>query len=386
MELEMNCPVCESNDTFLFLKKNNQPIHQQLINKTPEEARNIMRDDLHLVVCNECSFIFNKAFDLGKMKYGIQYDNNEDSSSGFQSYLDGLVQTIIHENKIQNCTIVEVGCGKGKFLRQLVEKGNNIGYGFDPSYKGPLTELNGRLNFKREYYDKKFSNIKTDVVLSRHVIEHIPDPMEMLKAIRKTLENSQNAKVFFETPTVLWTLKNNAVWDFGYEHCSYFTPESLTTLFQLADFRVDNVKTVFGGLYIWLEASFHGDGVIHKNPNEISNLAKQFAMNEAYHWNKWKEIVLNLSSEGKVALWGAGRKCVVFANTIDPDRKYIDGIIDIDPNKQDTYLTGTGHETFNYTDIEKRGITSAIIMNPYYINEIKKLLNENRIKIKLIYT
>ncbi len=382
----MTCPVCKSDNTYLFLKKNNQLVHQQLNNKTLDEARNAARDNLHLVVCNECGFIFNKAFDLGKMQYGIQYDNNEDNSPVFQSHLDGLVHTIIHDNKVQNCTIVEVGCGKGKFLRQLVEKGNNIGYGFDPSYKGPLTEFNGRLNFKKEYYDTRFSNIKADVVISRHVIEHVPDPIEMLKTIRKTLVNSQNAKVFFETPTVSWTLKNNAVWDFGYEHCSYFTPESLTTLFELAGFRVNSVGTVFGGLYIWLEASLHNDGEIHKNPGEIPNLAKQFAINEKEHWNKWKEIVLNLSSEGKVSLWGAGRKCVVFADTIDPDRKYIDGIIDIDPNKHGTYLTGTGHITFNYTDIEKRGITSAIIMNPNYINEIEKLLDENRIKIKLICT
>lgn len=381
----MNCPVCKSNNTYLFLEKNNQPIHQQLINDTLQDARNVMRDNLHLVVCNECGFIFNEAFDLDKMRYGVEYDNNEDSSPVFQFHLDEMMKKIIHDNKVQNYTIVEVGCGKGKFLRQLVQKGNNIGYGFDPSYKGPLKEFNGKLNFEREYYNTRFSNIKADVVVSRHVIEHVPDPMTLLKTIRKALENSPNAKIFFETPNLSWILKNNTVWDFGYEHCSYFTPDSLTTLFQLAGFRVDKVETVFEGQYLWLEASLNGGGENHKNPDNIPNLAKQFAMHEKNQWNKWKEVVVDLSSGGNVALWGAGRKCVAFADTIDPDMKYINGVIDIDPNKQGKYLTGTGHDIISYKDIEKRGITSAIILNPFYSDEIKKLLDENGIKIKLIY-
>ncbi|MFD1690785.1 methyltransferase domain-containing protein [Azotobacter chroococcum] len=98
--------------------------------------------------------------------------------------------------------MVEVGCGKGSFLRKLVNYpgANNSGYGFDPSYVGPAVELDGRLQFSARYYDEACAGIAADVVVCRHVIEHVPEPLQVLRSVRAALASSSRARVFLKRP------------------------------------------------------------------------------------------------------------------------------------------------------------------------------------------
>ena len=49
------------------------------------------------------------------------------------------------------------------------------------------------------------------------------------------------------------------IWDFFYEHCSYFNAQSLQTAFEVAGFHVKRVAHVFGEQYVWLEATLATD-------------------------------------------------------------------------------------------------------------------------------
>ena len=175
------CPICGSDSLSNFLQRLNVPVHQNLVVQDQKSALQVARDDLIMTVCQECSFIFNQAFDLLKLSYGENYDNTQESSSYFSSYLDDLITHLIVEKKFHNLRIVEVGCGKGYFIKKLLETAGDqsIGYGFDPSYQGPSQELQGRLNFIQSYYGPEFADIAADVIICRHVIEHIPDPVNI---------------------------------------------------------------------------------------------------------------------------------------------------------------------------------------------------------------
>ena len=139
MERINRCPVCRSSQIEVFLNRKNIPIHQHLLFSSKESAINTKRGDLELTICNECGFGFNRTYDVSLMEYGQQYDNSQTHSKYFESYISELVDTLVAEHNIKNSNIVEVGCGKGSFLRKLIENKeyNNIGFGFDPSYIGP---------------------------------------------------------------------------------------------------------------------------------------------------------------------------------------------------------------------------------------------------------
>src|SRR5207237_175358 len=102
----------------------------------------------------------------------------------------------------------------------------NRGFGFDPTYVGPLTRLNGRLKFDRRFYGPECQDVVPDAVVCRHVIEHVADPAALVGSVRGALQHVARARVYFETPCVEWILRKQVVWDFFYEHCSLFSPNS----------------------------------------------------------------------------------------------------------------------------------------------------------------
>jgi SAM-dependent methyltransferase len=381
------CPVCGAREVSEFLRRGRVPVHQNLIVGDEERAVKIVRGDLELCLCKACGFIFNRAFDQKKIMYGEEYDNTQSHSPSFNQYLDELVRHMVVERNVRGAKVVEVGCGKGLFLRKLVEfeGAGNTGRGFDPSYVGEDSTLDGRLNFERRYYDAECADVPADVIVSRHVIEHVPDPPALLRNIRQALTNSRDALIFIETPCVRWILRNHVIWDFFYEHCSYFTAESLTTAFQMAGFAVESVRHVFEGQYLWLEARVAADApAVTREPGDVPALAAQFARVERGLTGEWSAKVKSLRARGGVALWGAGAKGVTFANLIDPARELIECVVDLNPSKQGHYVPGTGHPIVGPRELKTYGVKSAILMNPNYREENLALLREAGLDVDLI--
>ena len=383
----MSCPICNSLNISILFDRKNVPVHQNLVYPNKLLSTMAKKGDLTITLCKECGFIFNSSFDLSKLDYGGDYDNTQDTSPNFTSYLDELSKNLLIQKKIKKNIIVEIGCGKGTFLKKLVDnKYENIGIGFDPSYVGDLELLDGRLKFYKTFYDKNSSKINADIIICRHVIEHISEPVKLLKQIRNSL-NSPNARVFFETPTVNWILQNQVIYDFFYEHCSYFSPSSLKTAFQISGFEVKNIDLIFGGQYIWLEAAIPSSKEIKiiKNPTKTIELANKFSSIENDLKTKYHERIKILSTHGKIAVWGAGAKGVTFVNLMDKKHKYIDSIIDLNPNKSGKFLPGTGHPIISYDQIQDRGIKYIFLMNPNYYEENLQLLTNKKINVNLIH-
>lgn len=381
------CPVCTSDRLTPFLQRSAVPVHQNLLVASYQAARLVTRGELDLVVCEDCGFVFNRAFDLSLLTYGEDYDNTQTCSAYFDTYLDGLVEHLVQEQGIRNCTIVEVGCGKGQFLRKLVNYpgANNRGFGFDPSYIGPEQDLEGRLVFRRCYYDDTCAEVHADVVVCRHVIEHVPAPLMLLHSVRAALAQSPKARVFFETPCVEWILRNKVVWDFFYEHCSLFSKASLSTAFQKTGFEVTHVGHIFGGQYLWLEAKIGSSQAAKESePSGTVVLARDYGKNEEALRKDWRKRIENFKAHGKTALWGAGAKGATFANLIDQEGDLLDCVIDLNPKKQGCYIPGTGHSIVAPSDILPRGIKYAILMNTNYRQENLELLKQANISIELI--
>jgi SAM-dependent methyltransferase len=370
------CPLCGSAPPSPFVVRADVPVHQNLPAPTRAEARAAPRGRIEMVACAACGFVFNGAFDPALPRYGPGYDNAQSHSPAFAAHLDALARHLVEERGVRDARIVEVGCGQGDFLRRLVEwpGSGNRAVGFDPAYQGPDAACDGRLRFERRFYGPDCAHAPADVVVCRHVIEHIADPLALLRAVRAALANAPAARVFFETPDVDWILRHAVLWDFFYEHCSLFSAAALMGAFTRAEFVTTEVLRVFGDQYLWLEAMPGSGCAGTPPPGETATLAARYGKTEAARLKTWRNRLEMLAADGPVALWGAGAKGVTLAGLADPDAVLIDCVADINPGKQGRFVPATGHPIVPPSALPARGVRSVVLVNPVYRQEVAALL------------
>ena len=381
-----NCPVCAAGETVPFLHRPSVPIHQHLLMSDYAAARALTRGCLTMVYCEACGFVYNARFEPALLCYGQDYDNSQTYSAAFNDYLDGLVYHLVEEKSVCGCRIVEVGCGKGLFLRKLVEYpgSHNVGIGFDPTYVGPTEDLDGRLHFKKTDYNEQAASVPADVVICRHVIEHVSEPLRLLSAVRLALKASPEARVFFETPCVEWILENGVIWDFFYEHCSLFSTRSLTIAFAIAGFCIEHLAKIFGGQYLWAEAVIRDGIPVQRDAGNVPKLATIFGELVEKREQEWVEMVMILQKQGGIALWGGGAKGVMFANLIDPDGQMLRCIVDVNPQKQGKFLPGTGHRIIAPMQLAAENVGTVLVLNPIYCHEIASFVKGQGWRINVV--
>ena len=370
-----------------LLYRENVPVNQNLLYKTIESAKNAATGTLDIQCDESTGFIYNKAFNVELVKYTSDYNNNQCYSPFFDAYIDNQIDWLIQKYLYNASTIVEVGCGKGDFLKRLAIKLPSCKfYGFDTSYiQNPDTEFSN-LQIFNKYFDKNHLNFQPDAVICRHVIEHIDNPANFLTMIRESIPD--NALLFLETPDVNWILKNVAIYDFFYEHCSYFNQYSISKALNVAGFDVIEILNEFEGQYMWVVAKASNISFVDNNScNDYDYITEfDYLMNKYADYVSERETAISKTasalqrfkkSNKKIAVWGAGAKGTSFVNLFDKDRELVEYIVDINKNKQGKYVGKSGHKVVGEDEIAKNDIEVIYVMNENYLDEIKVTLDSD---------
>ena len=113
------CPGCAGRVFQGRWKLPQQPVVLNYRYPTAAAARNVPRRDIVLRQCADCGLVFNSAFDAGAIHYDENYDNRQCFSPAFGSYLAELAEDFIGRHGLGGRPVLEVGCGKGDFLKLL---------------------------------------------------------------------------------------------------------------------------------------------------------------------------------------------------------------------------------------------------------------------------
>lgn len=375
----ISCTVCGGTKIDDLLAINEIPVHCNLLWQTRADAVAAPCGDIHLVVCWNCCHIFNKSFDAGSMQYTVEYENSLHFSPRFEEYAKELAVRLVEEHKLYDKDIVEIGCGQGDFLRLLCELGGNRGAGFDPSYMGEANDTNNEVTIIRDYYTEAYADYPADFICSRHVLEHIQQPNEFVSMVRRVVGDRDNTVVFFEVPSVLFTLYQLGIWDIIYEHCSYFSPNSLAALFRQSGFRVLQILESFGDQFLTIEAApVNGDesqnAPVSAMMQSLTQEATRFAENYKRKVDFHRQRLKDLAGQGKkIVVWGAGSKGVMFLNTLKT-QGIIEFAVDINPRKEGMYVAGTGQEIIPPKRLQEYRPDVVIVMNANYQDEIRQNL------------
>lgn len=366
----MECKNCRNHTATQVYSRKNVPTYQNVPMTTYAQARDVPRGDLNLYYCDYCSYLFNFDFNDDLVGYGVSYENSQNFSAVFVEHVEQRAKRILASDQGRSGRILEIGCGDGYFLRKLIEAGvNNSGIGYDKSLPQPVQEE--RMALVNDYYTVNHPG-DFDIVISRHVVEHIEDNNPLLSLLH---EKNPRASYFFETPSLEWIIRNNTFYDIFYEHCSLFTKHSLTHLFQRHGIAVERVDAVFGDQYLWLEAGpFKSASVVDKTLT-LEDVSLFFSRMHDF-FNRYEEMMRGDYAGKRISIWGAGAKGMTFANLLDPENIFISSVVDVNPRKAGKFLSGSGHSIIAPDAFLEDPSEILLIMNPNYEDEIKQVVGD----------
>ncbi len=379
------CPICANFDgNIVLVARKNIPTLQNVALSSREKAMDFPTGKLTIIRCAKCSFVWNADFEQDKILYDDGYNNDVTFSNYYVSHLEEMADRIIQSvPPDEDIHFVEIGCGEADFLRLVVEraKGRCVSaIGFDPSFTSEEKLPKGAVVHKTFFGPDQVKLVPdaTNVVCSRHTIEHVPDVHSFVSALAAPM-TTQARTLFVETPDANWILKNTAFQDFFYEHCSIYTPESMSRI--LGEYGLSAKTTaVYGGQYMWTEANLLAKtSALESDEFDLKaaqELAETYVDESVRMLNDWSSFIRKRSQKGPVAIWGAASKGVTFTllmSQIQAPLLGIDCAIDLNEAKQKCFMPITGTPIISPEAAQKMGVATVIIMNPNYIDEIKNM-------------
>jgi hypothetical protein len=359
-----------------FAELRDVPVHTNVLWPTAEAARAATRGDISLVLCGGCGLIWNTRFDPDVLSYDAEYENSLHFSGAFRRYTEELSERLIATHELQGKHVAEIGPGKGEFLAELCERGNCTGIGFDPSYGGESDgRAGGRISFVRDVFGATSDLGDAELVICRHVLEHLDDPVGFLSTARRAM-GERAATVYVEVPAAEYLIGEDAIWDLIYPHVTCFTAQALREALQRAGFYPLEHGYAFGGQYLWVEATTDPiRSAADWDGNRFVELAvDRFGERLASKRRLWSERLPRLLQEGQVGVWGAGAKGTMFLNVVAAGDK-IDTIVDVNPRKHGKFVPGTGQRIRGPESLQA-GTRTVLVMNPLYVNEIAATLGD----------
>lgn len=374
------CPACGTSRVTVFWEADAMPVHCNLIYRSKAEALEAPLGRIRLGMCEDCGLISNQEFDPDLMEYAGEYENTLHCSPQFQQYAAELAAKLAERYRLPKKTVLEIGCGGGEFLTMLCDIGGCQGIGLDPSAmhgNGPMTRT-GAVTFIRDFYSQKYSRLSADLVCCRQVLEHMADPVSFLTMLRASI--GDGTAVFFEVPNVMFTLRHGGIWDVIYEHCNYFSANSLVRTFIASGYDIREVSESFGGQFLCLEAFPHPQrsGRSRSQPvlppvdtrEDVRDYAQRHQRKMA-EWHRNLDVAQHRNQ--KLVLWGAGSKGTTFLNLFKA-RQAIEYVVDINERKWGTYIPGSGEQIVAPSFLKEHRPDQIVAMNPAYVAEIQQEL------------
>jgi SAM-dependent methyltransferase len=307
--------------------------------------------------------IENAAFDVDLIQYDTDYQNNQSLSASFEAHMRSVLD-LLKARYAPGSKVVEVGCGKGDFLEMLQADGSYEVTGYDGAYEGDNPVI-----------EKRFLNscdsLDADLVVLRHVLEHIKRPHEFLNLLSGIFAD---ADIYVEVPDYEWIETNQAFFDITYEHVNYFTPLSLSNLFK----SVKEQGLLFGDQYQFVIGAF----------SESNFIEFERAYDADENWTMlnfdtlfpdFQAAISNLeetSSDKMVYIWGAATKGVMFCHHLKRLRPSafarVRAAVDINPMKTNRFMPSVHLPILDVDAFcdQAKGDELVVIMNPNYRDEI----------------
>lgn len=359
---ESTCPACGYHVAVPFFDGGKQPLATIAWPTDAKNAQNLPKLPLDFVRCVDCGHVYNIAFDYSKIPYSDKPNLMFNQGKNWSGFIRNLRDKILKQVPASP-VIVEIGHGDGSFLAALAE-GKNAGrfIGFDPH---GATKAHGVIQFRAELFDpaRHLGELKPDLVITRHVLEHLVNPLGFLQQISfAALCMGIKPLAYFEVPCIDRAIATGRTSDFYFEHSSQFTTASFTRMLSSCAAEILEIghgydgEVIFGFLRL-------GDKPAQIN---LAGEAQTFFQGALEAHRTIRTQLAELSKQGKrIAVWGGTGKAAAFMQHYEMDAAHFPIVVDDDINKVDTFVPGTG-QRIRFRDWLLENPVDVIIIPPQW--------------------
>ena len=206
----------------------------------------------NVVKCLKCDLIYINPRPNQKHiheYYPVEYspfDIKRNIISGWMEHK--LIQkdiSVLKKNVDCDAQILEIGCGNGEYLKSLKNTGFEVtGVELNP-HAAKIAKEKIRSNvIIGTVFDGKFKDKSFDIIIMRHVLEHVPNPSMTIQEIYRILKD--DGIFIFSTPNTN-TIESVIFGKFWYDwdvprHLYGFNSKTLMKILEKNNFKVSSVS------------------------------------------------------------------------------------------------------------------------------------------------
>ncbi|MBD3201962.1 MAG: methyltransferase domain-containing protein [Candidatus Lokiarchaeota archaeon] len=307
------CPVCNSNDLNLLLNhnfKSNDIDIEQIQNKRVDYSdianyilfNHILDEEKEefefwISFCNNCGFLFtNPRFSDKDIEN--KYTTLNDLIKGGEDTINEILnKNYFRINDLYNLLRSYNILNKGN--KEILDYGGGAGYMLLPFYKENKCDVLDYIDWKLpehiSYLGKDLNDLpenkKYDLILLLHTLEHVRNPVELLKNISTFLKD--NGKIIIQVPLgsfLEWKKLKEPL-----THINFFSEQSIYNVVKLAGLNVIHIKTKPQKFPSWIDWEIELIVGRKKNINipvsEILTTKQQFRREYYYYIIQLLEIL-----------------------------------------------------------------------------------------------
>ena len=388
----MNCKITKSViEPFMSFGK--MPIANGFLKK--DEFKKEFFFEMEVGFSEKCSLFQLKDHPTPKQMFNDKYPfftgSSETMKLHFKKYSEFLKKNYIKNNS----KIIEIGSNDGTFLSNF--KNSNLEYtGFEPSGNvAKLANNNGIKTINSFFGTETLNHVKnfvsqTDVIFAANVICHVPDLVDLIKAIDKLL--SKNGVFIFEEPYLGSMFKKISYDQIYDEHIFMFSATAVKKIFELFDMElIDLIKQETHGGSMRYVISRKKQRVISDNVQKILDEEKMYNLDNIESCLKFKknceaskkklnDLLKKFINDGKkIVGYAATSKSTTILNYCGINEKIIEYICDTTKEKIGKFSPGMHIPIVSIDHFRKDNVQIAYLFAWNHKNEI---LNKEKNFIK----
>ncbi len=347
------CRLCGSEELQNIIELGDQPPANSLRESSSDSLENI---PLTICRCESCTTIqLTETIDPEYLFTNYVWVTG--TSKGAREYSQMFCERILSKtNSDSDLFVIEIASNDGTFLKRFSESGHRV-LGVDPARNlAEIAEKNG-IPTLAEFFSLDVSRVVTekhgyaDVVISRNVIPHVPDPNDVVAGIAQCLsDDGVGAIEFHWIDKILNELHYDSIY---HEHFFYHSLHSVWNLLSqhgLMMFDVAESPISGGSLVAYFSkrkresSAALKDKLAWEDTQGIASLEawQQFAKKTHQHRIDLKNMIKSELDAGKKIIgYGASARSSTLLNFCDINHNHLICVADQNPLKHNRYTPGT---------------------------------------------